>query len=88
MKTGFSTFALIVTCIGTVAMGCDNKPKPAPVAAFLPTATVAAVVPSVVATAVASDDDAPTEEDFLSEGANITPANLETELGAIEKDLK
>lgn len=78
-----------------VAAGCGDDKKETPAAptstaaAAKPTTTAAAAPATATAAAVAAnDDDIPSEIDFEAEAEkDITDANLEAELAALEKEI-
>lgn len=76
-----------------VAAGCGDDKKETPAAptstaaAAKPT-TTAAAAPATAAAVAANDDDIPSEIDFEAEAEkDITDANLEAELAALEKEI-
>ena len=78
---------LVPLAVLLVAFGCAKKEEPAPAPAPEPPPAATTAAPSPEPTAAVADD-LPTEEDFEEEAAKeVTAANLDAKLDALEKEI-
>jgi hypothetical protein len=87
-----ATFAVALAACGdeapTAASGSAQAVKSAPAMSAKPSATTAMTTAPTATAATADADDVPTPADFEDEAtADIHPANAETELAALEKEI-
>lgn len=82
--------ALAFIALSSLLLACneEKKPEEKPAAATTSTAASPAAGTATGEVAAADTDDIPTESDFEDEAElQITSANLETELDALEKEI-